>query len=76
MKYITYCDRIDKTESMRVLTTDSIADTIKQFKPYIQSDEYLVQTVCNDGSFICWDDLKNILSREEKIKKRNEVKFK
>lgn len=76
MKYITYCDRVDKTESMRVATSDSIIETIRLFKPYIQSDEYIVQTICSDGSFIMWEDLKSILTMEEKKTERNKVQFK
>ena len=76
MKYITYVDRIDRTEEMRVATGDSISELIRVFKPYIESDEYTVTTICSDGSYICWEDLRCILTREEKNKKRNEVKLK
>lgn len=75
MKYITYVDRVDKTEQTKVATSDSITETIGLLKPYIESDEYIVTTICSDGTFVSWVDIKSVLSREYKLKKRNEVKF-
>lgn len=76
MIYITYIDNVNKTEAMRFHTGDSISEVIRLFKDYITDENYIVTTICSDGTFIAWDDLKVVLSREEKLKLRNTVRLK